>query len=216
MDGWFSNKGQIAQLLVGSLGTLAALINAWPAIRNLQFLTWGPLILYAITTLFAASLFFGRKHAVPQTLVEGAPADQKNNAPRYQKSGMEDVFSNRPEKILALRGGRTSVTLKKGDYWRSGEGVNAMKVVFHGIVDQRAELEISGFLSFVGGSMSAKKGEHILLPDVSEGQARAVAYVLAFADGGYFAIDVVGVEHLNAYSQEVTLVVIRCRAFGDA
>lgn len=212
---WFSTKGQLAQLLVGILGTFAALANAWPAIRDLQLLSWSPLVFYAIVTLFAASLIYDRKNEKLSTYIENSPEEKKDIiSVKKPIPDVRDLFSNEPEIILALRGGRTSVSLKKGDYWRSGKDVNELKVVFHGIDNDRAELEFVGFMSFVGGSLSGKKGDHILLPD-AKGGARAVAFVLSFAGEGYFAVDLVGVDHLNGHAQEVSLFVIRCRAYGD-
>ena len=214
---WFSNRGQIGQLVVAILALLLGLSIAWPQLSpHMDLLSLWPLVAVPLAAFIVFRLGRLSKSTEPTpqppaTLTSFvAPAAQppERNLPSQNPFEISERFALDDDSVLLEK-----KTIKLGDYWEIREGMSRLKVTPMAFRDgdkgrPYVELKIdTGGSVFYGGDMAIESQvNRIALPETSSGfQAEEFcAYQFSFSERHVHFI-AFRVDHINKFSNEVVL-----------
>jgi len=208
---WFTNNGQIIQLVVAILGVGLTGINAWPAISNFQFFNFAPLAFYFF--VFTAAVAFVM--FVKPTVSDGAAADSKKKSSKILTRLLSDAASSYQVCVCQMQ-----IDLIKGNEWTGGSDLQKLRMIYHDLVKEndhyRADIELLSTMSdFVGGSLTkaVATGRRFLIP-MARAEYSAEPYSIfsfSFTDD-LVRFDFIRITHINVHSGAIRLFV--CRGHG--
>jgi hypothetical protein len=206
---WFSNRGQILQLGIAAFACILTGINAWPAIKQMELLTFSPIIFYTVFALGALIIFFYR---APAKTFEATPSSPPVPLTSQQSPSQ---IRNEPHKFHFER-----FTLKLGDFYEQPHQLSQLKVTLKNITTLKfktyggeetaegAELEVRVGGGLVYGGVHTKQvGTNRYLRPLSTDTHNAEEgsiFKFAFTDR-YFSFLGLRVEHINTHSKEVVI-----------
>src|ERR1700694_4188460 len=179
---WFSNRGQVGQLIVATLALLVGLSIAWPQLSpHMDLVSLWPVVVVPLAAFIVFRL--GRS----SKLVELAP--HKPAPPpvpdRVPTSVAEPLDRNPPirkfheiTESFALDDDSVFIekkTVKLGDYWELREGMSRLKITPIAFKEDKnvpyVELKIdTGGSVYYGGGQAIQSGvNRIALPETSSG-----------------------------------------------
>jgi hypothetical protein len=205
---WFSNRGQFLQLVIAAFACLLTGINAWPAIKQMEFFTFTPIIFYTVFALVALIIFFYR---LPGKTLEVAPIDPtpaiSQQSPTRDQGKTHNFHFER-------------FTLKLGDFYEQPRQLSNLKITLKNITTftfkdhlgeettEGAELEVrvGGGLIY-GGTHTKQVGTNRYFCPVSTDTHNAEEgsiFNFVFTEK-YFSFLGLRVEHINMHSHEVLI-----------
>jgi hypothetical protein len=213
----FANTGQILQLLVTSVGTIIAGINAYPSIKSWDFTNVWPVLFYLlVAALVIAILNLSRSKSatasVPTpTSIEATP----NYAAIYvDQKAITDLLPATASRYKTAAATQ-KITLKLGERWTYGSGGEAIRIILHKLdttgSEVRADITVDTFRSVFGGDLTVKSKDDLyrFLVPVPVGNPTRSSLFSFMVPETFLHLDAVTVTHINVHSGEVELTIVR-------
>lgn len=199
---WFTNRGQIGQLIVATLALVVGVIIAWPQLSpHMNLFQLWPIIVAPLTTF--AVFQAGRKSSTTSlTPASTTLADEINN----------DVYRTTVEVF--------EPQIRVGSFWEAGgiriTAAAIQKGTFSDVESPGVRLVLRGGSEgqFTSGRETKRLDyNEFLVPLSSTGVEAEKTSVFSFGSlTGYIYLTIIRVEHINESGQEVSLSIYRLKS----
>jgi hypothetical protein len=211
---WFSNRGQMIQVAVGTAALGIAVIVALPAlVQHPDLLSWLPVILIPAIGLGAFS--YGKNYPSPAASVP-TPPSQASPAPIQTVANA--MLHRQTEEVFETEVNIYTPTVKLGGFWTDDEALRRIRVTVVSISvepEPRVELLFAMGAQAHGGTQTkrTKVNQYLMRPTNSGFQAEEFCVTCFSFDEKHVWFFAVRVEHINAHAQEVVLSV--CKVYSS-
>ena len=211
---WFSNRGQILQLIFAAIACFLTAVNAWPAVKELQFLALAPIIFYVVFALAALVIIFRRPTAPPITSTRALSEHPKPSASSINT--VVRALEAQSDESIPVKFTYQKLKLSPGNYHEIAQGIEPIKITLKDVIvfstpskygeeeAEGAEFQFGGVWFHGGTGTKQVDFKRFICPVVSDPHKAEAGslYSFVFKDT-YFRFIGLRVDHINMHTKEV-------------